>query len=169
MAGNKLFKVGDKVRVKSGLNVWEDTKKDYEGGVAFARSMLSFVGKVLTIKKIKSNSGYEVEESYSIFTDSMLEPVNKPKAKPEIEYVTKDRAIELAQDSFIKPLKVIHQNPATIFFYLDINGKQRKTVSICEEVDTYDKEIGLKVCVLKAIAKETQKGLKKFYKRTKQN
>lgn len=51
--------------------------------------------------------------------------------------------------------RIIYNDPATILFYEDpITGKEKKVVAKCHPDDTYDKELGKKVAILKALHKE---------------
>ena len=62
------FEVGDKVLVRNDLEVG----RLYDG-VGFAVSMANYLGKVLTIKEVKKNSRYSVEESPKwSWTDKMF-------------------------------------------------------------------------------------------------
>lgn len=59
------------------------------------------------------------------------------------------------------PIKVIYNDPATIFFYKDpITGKEKKVVAKCHPDDIYDKEVGRRVAILKALYKEIPRIIK---------
>lgn len=76
MASNK-FQVGDKVRVKDGL----------EGGVVYdgiyCNTSMTMTTTPLTIKEIKTDH-YTVRETPYVWNDEMLEPVEQSKLTPEI-------------------------------------------------------------------------------------
>lgn len=59
----------------------------------------------------------------------------------------------------IRPIKIIYQDPATIVFYKNHRGVDRKVVAKCSYEDLYDRSIGLRVALLKALKKEAQKEL----------
>jgi len=51
--------------------------------------------------------------------------------------------------------RIIYNDPATVLFYEDpITGEEKKVVAKCHPDDTYDKELGKKVAILKAFHKE---------------
>lgn len=61
----------------------------------------------------------------------------------------------------LEPIKVIYNDPATIFFYKDpITGKEKKAVAKCHPDDIYDREVGIRVAILKALHKEIPRIIK---------
>lgn len=73
-------------------------------------------------------------------------PVGSQKKKPHFGGMFKING----KDVYIT--KVIYNNPATVVFWSD--GK--KTTCKCQQGDTYNKEIGLMLCVLKRLASSEQ-------------
>ena len=69
------YKVGDKVRVRSGLKVG----KGY-GEHAFVHDMFKFVGKIVTIESVWKQ-GYRIEEDTYWWTDEMFEPAEEMSAE----------------------------------------------------------------------------------------
>ena len=80
------FKIGDKVKVREGL----DISKDY-GGYCITTEMLELKNKVLTIKEVR-NYGYRIEEDECDFTwtDEML----KKATKQEVEGLEVNNTVE---------------------------------------------------------------------------
>lgn len=77
---NCRYKVGDKVRVRSGLNPDDEFRMrsgPRNGQVTYdlADQMADMVGKILTIRYVNSQGwGYDVEENNWSWNDEMLEP-----------------------------------------------------------------------------------------------
>ena len=69
----RKFKVGDRVRVRYDM---ANTKDTCRGGIYIARTMGEMVGTVLTIKKVCQDC-YRVTENKWVWSDQMLEPVEK--------------------------------------------------------------------------------------------
>ena len=61
------------------------------------------------------------------------------------DYKTSEFLTSKVEDTYIT--KVIYQNPATILFWSD----GTKTVSKCDENDTFDEEKGLILCIMKKV------------------
>lgn len=76
MATNK-FKVGDKVRIKDGL----ECGVFYDG--IYCNTNMTMTITPLTIKEIKTDH-YTVRENLYVWNDEMLEPVEQTKLTPEI-------------------------------------------------------------------------------------
>lgn len=75
------YKVGDKVRVREDLSI----DKMYDG-CYFAPSMTVFLGKTVTIRRVRENiNRYEIEEDYGgwNWTDSMFEPLESENSTDE--------------------------------------------------------------------------------------
>ncbi|HHX70934.1 MAG TPA: hypothetical protein GX708_23155 [Gallicola sp.] len=61
--------------------------------------------------------------------------------------------------------KVIYREPYTILFYKACDDNTiRKVIVICKEPDTYNKEIGYEIALLKANRNEIARYLRKFAK-----
>lgn len=73
-----MYKVGDKVKVRSDLRVG----KSY-GEHAFVHDMFKFRGKIVTIESVWKQ-GYRIEEDAYWWTDEMLEPVEEMSAEEAI-------------------------------------------------------------------------------------
>ena len=65
------FKVGDKVKLRDGLEVG----RDY-GGITFLRDMKDLQGKQLTIDRISRQGNYILKEGRYYYSEEMLEKVN---------------------------------------------------------------------------------------------
>ena len=65
------FKVGDKVKLRDGLEVG----RDY-GGITFLRDMKDLQGKELTIDRISRQGNYILKEGRYYYSEEMLEKVN---------------------------------------------------------------------------------------------
>jgi hypothetical protein len=159
---NVKYKIGDKVIVRKDLIV--ETRYN---GINFSADMGRFIGKVVTIGYENKHGGYSIKEEKGFWEHNWIDEFFEKKEKviPETEEVTEDMANGLIEDTFVKPINVVYNNPATILFYKDINGKRKKVISKCEETDEYNKQRGLRICLLKAIARETQKQLEFYYNR----
>lgn len=75
------YKVGDKVRVREYLSM----DKMYDG-CYFTPSMTVFLGKTVTIRRVRENiNRYEIEEDYGgwNWTDSMFEPLESENSTDE--------------------------------------------------------------------------------------
>lgn len=70
---NKMFKVGDKVRVKKGLIVGE-----VYGNYSFVDKMKDYEDRILTIESLDTY-GYYFKKSEFVWTDEMLEPAGFDK------------------------------------------------------------------------------------------
>lgn len=70
---NKMFKVGDKVRVKKGLIVGKAYGKN-----SFVDKMKDYEDRILTIESLDTY-GYYFKKSEFVWTDEMLEPVGFDK------------------------------------------------------------------------------------------
>ena len=64
------FKVGDKVKLRDGLEVG----RDY-GGITFLRDMKDLQGKELTIDRISQQGNYILKEGRFYYSEEMLEKV----------------------------------------------------------------------------------------------
>lgn len=76
------YKVGDKVRVREDLFTWEE----YDNGCLFNSSMTVFLGKTVTICKVREDiNRYKIEEDYETWnwTDSMFEPLESENLADE--------------------------------------------------------------------------------------
>ena len=65
------FKIGDKVKLRDGLEVG----RDY-GGITFLRDMKDLQGKELTIDRISRQGKYILKEGRFYYSEEMLEKVN---------------------------------------------------------------------------------------------
>ena len=65
------FKIGDKVKLRDGLEVG----RDY-GGITFLRDMKDLQGKELTIDRISRQGNYILKEGRFYYSEEMLEKVN---------------------------------------------------------------------------------------------
>ena len=75
------YKVGDKVRVREDLS----TDKRYDGCYV-THSMTKFVGKTVTIRKVRENlNRYEIKEDDRVWdwTDGMFEPLESENSTDE--------------------------------------------------------------------------------------
>ena len=75
------YEVGDKVRVREDLSI----DKMYDG-CHFTPSMTVFLGKTVTIRRVRENiNRYEIEEDYGgwNWTDSMFEPLESENSTDE--------------------------------------------------------------------------------------
>lgn len=76
------FKVGEKVKVKSNLEVG----KRYDKDILFVNGMKQYKGKIVTIRKIY-NDRYRIEEDEIdewFWAEDMLEPLNAKLTKQEL-------------------------------------------------------------------------------------
>ena len=65
------FKVGDKVKLRDGLEVGEDY-----GEITFLRDMKDLQGKELTIDRISRQGNYILKEGRFYYSEEMLEKIN---------------------------------------------------------------------------------------------
>lgn len=76
------YKVGDKVKVREDLSTWEE----YDNGCCFNSSMTVFLGKTVTICRVREDiNRYIIEEDYGTWnwTDSMFEPLESENSTDE--------------------------------------------------------------------------------------
>lgn len=76
------YKVGDKVKVREDLSTWEE----YDNGCCFNSSMTVFLGKTVTICRVRQDiNRYIIEEDYGTWnwTDSMFEPLESENSTDE--------------------------------------------------------------------------------------
>ena len=80
---NCRYKVGDKVRVRSGLNPDDEFRmqsgpRNGQVTYGFVDQMADMAGKILTIGYVNSQGrGYNVEENDWSWNDEMLEPAEE--------------------------------------------------------------------------------------------
>lgn len=161
------YKVGDKVRVREDLIVGNNYSN--EEGTLFADTYDSVVadmydlrGKEVTITRVNENSygKYHISGSARNWTDGMLETV-APK-------IVENFVINEMASFGLQVERVIFNEPATVLFYTVPNyktgtfSKPRKVVAKCKSGDTFDRETGMKVCLLSAMRKEATRELNKI-------
>ena len=77
------YKVGDKVRVRSGLNPGDKFRmrsgpRNGQVTYGFVDQMADMAGEILTIEHVNSQGlGYDVEENDWCWNDEMLEPAEE--------------------------------------------------------------------------------------------
>lgn len=76
------YKVGDKVKVRSGLKC-----EEYYGGVPFTSEMNRFKGMEFAIARVNNGRYYEVLETLYNFTNEMLEPVEEMSAEELVKII----------------------------------------------------------------------------------
>jgi len=59
----------------------------------------------------------------------------------------------------LKIEKIIFNGPATILFYVGVDGKSKKAVAKCHSYDKYDWRVGLEVALMKAFHRELPKAI----------
>lgn len=74
-----LYKAGDKVIVRDDLKEWESY-----GRQTFTKGMIEYLGKEITIKKVRETGDYEVEGMLYIFTDEMIKGKVEVTSKFEV-------------------------------------------------------------------------------------
>lgn len=126
------YKVGDKVKVRENLV----TDKDYGNGWFFIDEMSEYKGKILTIKMMRSDGSYCVDENMWTWTNDMFKGLAS-----EVNKNTKEKNMK---DFKIKDYKV-YEDTALIVEFED--GTKEKAV--CNEDDKFDIERGITICVLK--------------------
>lgn len=76
------YKVGDKVRVREDLSVWEE----YDNGCSVVPDMIAFLGKTVTIHKVWDDiDRYTIEENDMKWnwSDSMFKPLESESSADE--------------------------------------------------------------------------------------
>lgn len=129
------YKVGDKVRVRSDLEIG----KMYEGET-FVGSMEVMKGGIVTIDSISSFGRYRIKEFGYTWTDKMLESIFKA-GDTTIEREREESTMKIFK---IKSVKTINKKVVIVEFG---NGDTQKAV--CMPEDTFDFEKGIEVCVMK--------------------
>lgn len=124
------YKVGDKVRVRTDLQVGERY-----GSNVFVDEMEKYLGRTLIINSCYDNNSYSVVGNFWNWTDEMF--ANTPQ-KSKFGGM-------LPNGVYIK--RVLYKNPAVVTFWSD----GTKTVSKCMEGDTYNPETGLLLNYLKKL------------------
>lgn len=126
------YKVGDTVKVRS------DLMPRHYYGEYFTDSMTKFLGKEVTITKIISYGRYKIKDGIYVFSDEMFE------GKAELK--VKDRKEDKMKDFKIVDYKVYNKKVVVVWF--DDGTKEKAT---CCELDSFDLERGIEVCVMKHI------------------
>lgn len=161
------YKVGDKVRVREDLIVGnnyshaEGTLRENVYDVVVS-PMGDLRGKEATITEVDAwgNGKYSISGSEHNWTDGMLEAV-APK-------IVENFVINEMASFGLQVERVIFNEPATILFYTVPNyktgtfSKPRKVIAKCKSGDTFDRETGMKVCLLSAMRKEATRELNKI-------
>lgn len=174
------YKVGDKVKIRTDLivdspfagksKIYSNEEGRPNGEDIVSIRMLEYQGKELEIAQITPNNKYSLKgaegvERY-VFVDEMIEGLVVPK-------ISETHTVNQMATFGLHVERVIFSEPATIMFYRvpDINlstglvegmSSTKKVVAKCSPEDTFDKQQGMSVCLLRAMRKEADKQLAKI-------
>jgi hypothetical protein len=165
------YKVGDKVRIKTGLTEGSYDAEKFNGGstMYFNPSMARYCGMEATVVKVNTHNGTytldidkEDRTGHWVWSIGMLDSI-----------VRESHTLNAMAQFGLHIERVIFSEPATILFYRvpDIDpfsglvlsmSDTKKVVAKCIEGDTFDKDTGLNVALYKALIKEATKQLRKI-------
>lgn len=112
------YKVGDKVRVRQ----WDDMVEEFgvwAGAIntpesSFDEGMRLYCGTIVTIKEVKNNNSYYIEEDDEdwFWTDEMFEPYEDKKTRP----------IPFNKEAFDRLIKQLNKEPVIFAPKYDVDG-----------------------------------------------
>lgn len=149
-----VYEVGDKVVLREDL-----VGGNSYGDLYFNESMSRQKGKALTLESNSPNGHFSIREASFYYSNEMFIGAVITDAIVE-EDETFSESLNLDSYLNLHLERVIYSNPATILFYHTGDGITKKIVAKLNPLDTYNKEDGLRVAILKAYRKQIDKELR---------
>lgn len=149
-----VYEVGDKVILREDL-----IGGNSYGGLYFNETMSRQKGQALTLESNSPNGHFSIRETSFYYSNEMfIGAVITDEIVEEDE--TFSESLNLDSNLNLHLERVIYSNPATILFYHTGDGITKKVVAKLNPLDTYNKEDGLRVAILKAYRKQIDKELR---------